>query len=134
MQRSGCDTGLDGVVFVGHTGPEDGHNLIAANTVDRSPAVVHHIHEQRHDTGLELMGQVRLEAVDRPGQAGDLGDEYGNTLLLIAEVRHFATVVRCLGELSDAGSAWPRREKRVSGDQGSASTPVSLGPGAGTRR
>ena len=76
----------------------------------------------RRDAGLESIGQVRLKAVDRLGQACHLSDQDGDALLLAAEVSRFARTVPGLS-LGGTGSASEKsacRRARPRGRSGSA--------------
>jgi hypothetical protein len=81
--------------------------------------VVDDVDEQRHDRGLETIGQVRLESSYRVGQTGNLGNQDGDALSLTPEVTRFVRMVPGLplGEPvwhSTAGS-WARPRGRSRG-------------------
>ena len=107
VQRQCCDARLHRIVFVGQRRPEDRHDPVAAHAVDRPPTAVDDVDEHWRDAGLESIGQVRLEAVNRIGQAGHHGDQDGDALPLAAEVSRFARAVPRLS----LGGAGPARER-----------------------
>ena len=82
LHGEGGVTGPDGVVFMGQRRPEQGHDAVAQDLVDRAFVAVHGVHHEVQHRIQDLPGLFRIEAGDQLRRALDVGKEHGDLLAL----------------------------------------------------